>query len=131
MDSKGGISKDGGIPWDCPEDMKHFAKLTKGATVVMGRKTWDSLPFKKGLPGRRNIVLTRDDTFIACETMTFRDVFKHENVWIIGGAEIYKLFEPYASEIFVSLIAGEHDCDTFVDCIDMLNSRTRITEFTP
>lgn len=114
QDLAGGIGKDGGLPWKCKADMKHFAKLTKGATVVMGRKTWDSLPFKQGLPGRRNLVMTRDKTFDEAEVCTFDQVLHLEqDVWIIGGGEVYELFTPYAEEFHVSQILGEFICDTF------------------
>ena len=109
----GGIGKDGGLPWKCKAGMQHFAKLTKGATVVMGRKTWDSLPFKSGLPGRRNIVLPRNADFVGTETMTVSEVRAlEEDVWVIGGGEVYHAFFNYAEEFHISLILGAYDCDT-------------------
>ncbi len=60
--ANGVIGKDGAMPWHLPEDLAHFKRLTQGHPVIMGRKTWDSLPLKP-LPGRLNIVLSRDGTF--------------------------------------------------------------------
>lgn len=112
QDETGGIGKDGDIPWKCPADLKHFAKKTKGTTVVMGRKTWDSLPFKNGLPGRKNLVLTRDPNFLEAETVTLEEALKLD-CWVIGGGEVYEHFLPYAKEVHISYIGGDYSCDTF------------------
>jgi dihydrofolate reductase len=100
------------LPWHLPEDLVHFKTLTAGAPVIMGRKTWDSLPPRfRPLPGRHNIVLTRQseaqapgaqivhsltDAFGAAAT-TGADV-----AWIVGGAELYRLAQPYAHQAEVT-----------------------------
>ncbi len=110
-DEKGVIGKNGKIPWRLSADMKHFADSTMGKAVVMGRKTYDSLPTKfKPLPGRANIVLTRDMNFEApgCIVMhSMEEVLQTSIAWevvIIGGAEIYKLFLPHTRRLLVTKV---------------------------
>src|ERR1700744_4976838 len=87
----GVIGKDGGIPWHISDDLKRFKALTMGGTVVMGRKTWASLP-KTRLPGRRNIVVPRDAKWRAdgAETMGLEEALALPDLFVIGGAEIYR-----------------------------------------
>ena len=87
----GVIGKDGAIPWHISDDLKRFKALTLGKTIVMGRKTWDSLP-KKPLPGRRNIVVTRDEHWRAegAEVMSLEKALALPDIFVIGGAEIYR-----------------------------------------
>ena len=97
------IGKDGGIPWRIPEDMKRFKAITTGHTVVMGRKTWDSLP-KKPLPGRVNVVVTRQKDWQAEGAVTAGSLGQATagtsgTVMVIGGAEIYERALPLASRI--------------------------------
>lgn len=109
--ASGVIGRAGDIPWRLPEDMSRFKALTMGHTVVMGRRTWESLPARfRPLPGRRNVVLTRQADYVAAgaEVVTSLDVALRprgssadvasadDNVWVIGGAEIYALALPYA-----------------------------------
>lgn len=90
----GVIGKDGTIPWRLPEDLKRFKALTLGHTVVMGRKTWDSLPDKnRPLPERRNVVVTRDEQWQApgAERATLESALADDGeIFVIGGAEIYR-----------------------------------------
>ena len=90
----GVIGKDGAIPWRLPEDLKRFKALTLGHTVVMGRKTWDSLPDKnRPLPERRNVVVTRDAAWAAqgAQRATLENALAEEGeIFVIGGAEIYR-----------------------------------------
>jgi dihydrofolate reductase len=90
----GVIGKDGTIPWRLPDDLKRFKALTLGHTVVMGRKTWDSLPDKnRPLPERRNIVVTRDANWQAggAERATLEGALAEPGeIFVIGGAEIYR-----------------------------------------
>ena len=82
------IGNEGGMPWHVPEDLAHFKELTLGDTVVMGRKTWDALdPRFRPLPGRRNIVVTRDRLWSAPGAEVVHDI--PEDGWIIGGAELF------------------------------------------
>jgi len=106
------IGKDGAIPWHIPEDMKRFKALTFGKTVVMGRKTWDSLP-KKPLPGRRNIVATGQQGWRAdgAETMALEKALAENDVMVIGGAEIYRAALPRATSIELTEVHRAFDGD--------------------
>ena len=80
------------IPWHIPEDMAHFRTVTAGATVVMGRRTWESLPPRfRPLPGRRNVVLTRDRSWRdeGADVVHELDEALREDAWVIGGAHVY------------------------------------------
>jgi dihydrofolate reductase len=107
----GVIGKDGGIPWRIPEDMKRFKAMTLGHTVVMGRKTWDSLPPRnRPLPGRRNIVVTRDASWHAegAETATLEAALGGGgDVHVIGGAEIYRAALPRAQCMELTEVHGD------------------------
>jgi dihydrofolate reductase len=82
------IGNEGGMPWHVPEDLAHFKQLTVGETVIMGRKTWDALdPRFRPLPGRRNLVLTRDPSWTAEGAEVVHEI--PEDGWIIGGAELF------------------------------------------
>ena len=99
----GVIGKDGAIPWHIPADMKRFKALTMGHTVIMGRKTWDSLP-KKPLPGRINVVVTRQADWQAEGATVAHSLGQATSgtsgtVMILGGAEIYERALPLASRI--------------------------------
>ena len=103
-----------------PDDMKHFKHLTEGHTVVMGRRTFESLP-KGALPNRRNIVLSRSKSFAAENTEVFpslEDALNHcapdENVFIIGGASVYDKALPLADRLFLTWVDDiPKDADTF------------------
>ncbi|MBV9548733.1 MAG: dihydrofolate reductase [Alphaproteobacteria bacterium] len=107
----GVIGKDGAIPWRLPEDMKRFKALTLGHTVVMGRKTWDSLPPKnRPLPGRRNIVVTRDASWRAgaAEVLSLADALQaSDDIFVIGGAEIYQAALSRADRIELTEVHGD------------------------
>jgi dihydrofolate reductase len=92
--TSGVIGRNGAIPWHLPEDLARFKTLTMGHTVVMGRRTWDSLPERfRPLPGRRNVVLTRNRDFAApgADVVGSIDDAIDEQTWVIGGSEIYHL----------------------------------------
>ena len=115
--SNGVIGKDGGIPWHISEDLKRFKALTLGHTVVMGRKTWDSLP-KKPLPGRVNVVVTRQANWHAEGATTASSLGKATSgtsgqVMIIGGAEIYERALPLANRIELTEVHRAFDGDAF------------------
>jgi len=111
-----GIGRNGGIPWDfIPDDMRHFRSLTIGQTVIMGRKTWDSLP--RPLPDRRNVVLTRGNM-----DHEMRDP-ANADAWIIGGGEVYdatlSLYADLVDTVHVTVVAKEASgCDAFFPEID-------------
>ena len=100
------IGSDRALPWHLPEDMRRFKELTMGSTVVMGRVTWESLPDKfRPLPGRRNIVITRQSSFDApgAEVVSSLEEALERGaggeVWIIGGASVYEQALPYADRV--------------------------------
>ena len=124
-----GIGADGGIPWRVPGEQAMFRERTMGATVVMGRTTWDSLPERvRPLPGRRNVVLTRNPGWHAEGAEAVHSIDEVDlsagEVWIIGGAEIYSMFLPHATHILRTridvLVAGDshapHLGDEWVVC---------------
>lgn len=112
----GGIGYKNSLPFFVKEDLKHFKELTSNKTIVMGRKTWDSLPTKP-LPNRKNIVLSRQDVEIegALVLNSIQDILTNidEEIFIIGGSQIYKQFEPFASHIEVTNIYEKTNIDTY------------------
>lgn len=119
--ANGVIGKDNAMPWHLPEDMAHFKQLTHGWPVIMGRKTWDSLPPRfRPLPGRVNVVVTRQAQWKESGALTADSVdaalklcAESEEVWVIGGAQIYAQAEPLASRIEVTEIAHDFDGDAY------------------
>jgi len=119
--ANGVIGANGTMPWHLPEDLAHFKQTTGGAPVIMGRKTWDSLPPRfRPLPGRRNIVVTRQDDWKAegaqragslQEALSLCEESQVPDVWIIGGAQIYAEAEPLAQQAVVTEIARNYDGD--------------------
>lgn len=115
MDKNGVIGKGGELPWRLSRDMKHFAETTTGKTVVQGRKTYDSLPPRfKPLPNRRNIIMTRQESFTAPGCIVVHSVEEvlalaslTAEVFVIGGVEIYEAFLPYADKIFLTEVDAE------------------------
>ncbi|MGY1603823.1 dihydrofolate reductase [Geodermatophilus sp. SYSU D00815] len=120
--SGGVIGADGALPWHLPEDLKLFRALTVGSTVVMGRRTWESLPPRfRPLPGRRNVVLsTTLDAAAGAEVATsVADVLAgHDELWVIGGGAVYEAFLPHATEAVVTEVAGRFDGDTWAPRLD-------------
>ncbi|MGY4709891.1 dihydrofolate reductase [Mycolicibacterium sp. CBM1] len=104
--TSGVIGRDGGIPWHLPEDLARFKDITMGHTVVMGRRTWESLPVKvRPLPGRRNVVLTRQADYMADGATVvgdLEDALTDQDTWVIGGSEIYHLALPRAARCEVT-----------------------------
>ena len=117
--ANGVIGKDGGLPWHLPEDLAHFKRLTSGHPVIMGRKTWDSLPPKfRPLPGRTNIVVTRQAGWQAQGALragSLADAMAlcpaGVDAWVIGGAEIYRESLPLAHTAVVTEIDAEFEGD--------------------
>ena len=113
----GVIGKDGAIPWHISDDMKRFKELTLGHTVVMGRKTWDSLP-RKPLPGRINVVVTRQQDWQAEGAVTAHSLGQATagtsgTVMVIGGAEIYERALPLATRIELTEVHKDFPGDAF------------------
>jgi dihydrofolate reductase len=119
--ANGVIGKDGTMPWHLPEDLAHFKKTTLGCPVIMGRKTWDSLPPKfRPLPGRRNVVITRQTDWQAPGVDVAHSLqegialcAQAPDVWVIGGAEIYRQALPLAVSAVVTEIETVYDGDAF------------------
>ena len=109
----GVIGKDGAIPWRISDDLKRFKALTLGKTMVMGRKTWDSLP-KKPLPGRRNIVVTLAEKLAGRRRRNhaaWKRRWQQPDVLVIGGAEIYRAALPRADRIELTEVHRAFDGD--------------------
>jgi dihydrofolate reductase len=124
MADNGVIGRNGKLPWRIPEDMRHFKALTVGKPCIMGRKTWDGLP-KKPLPGRDNIIVTRDRAFHAdgaTVAHSLDDAITGANeadeICVIGGAEIYKAALPRATRIYLTEIHVACDGDTALPRFD-------------
>lgn len=120
LDDKNGIGKDGKMPWDVPSDLKRFKELTLNHPVIMGRKTFESIP--RPLPGRTNIVITRNH-FEQKDTITTNSLENaieqakkspgFDEVFIIGGGQIFKEAINIADKIYLTKIEGDFGADTF------------------
>jgi len=119
-----GIGKDNELLWHISEDLKRFKRLTSGNTVIMGKKTWESLPHRP-LPGRKNIVLTDipgekiegsvtvysiEDALSKCE--------KGENIFVIGGGSVYRQFMPLADRLYITHVKRSGPADIYFPEID-------------
>lgn len=125
QDRDRGIGRDGSLPWDLPEDMAHFRDTTRGFPVIMGRVQWESLPERfRPLPGRENIVLSRDGAYDApgAQVVSTLDdalqVVEGRDAWIIGGGQVYELAMPHADVLVVTTIDVGSGADTFAPTID-------------
>ena len=119
----GVIGSAGGLPWSLPDDLAHFKRVTIGSTIMMGRRTWDSLP-RKPLPGRPNVVVTRNPLFRAAGAViagSLRHALSHvetPNVFCIGGAELFRHALPIAAVLEVTLVHENLDGDVHMPEID-------------
>lgn len=125
MDEGRVIGNNGTLPWHIPEDLTHFKQLTTGHVVLMGRKTWDSLPERfRPLPNRLNVVVSRsprraslpeevhwytslEEAIELAESEQMND----KKLWVIGGAELYRQFLPYCKTVYVTRVRGQHEGD--------------------
>lgn len=111
------IGKNNQLLWHLPNDLKHFKTITSGHTVIMGRKTYDSVG--KPLPNRRNIIITRQQIQIeGCELVNSVEAAlelckDEQEAFIIGGAEIYKLAMPFTNRIYLTVVHQSFDADAF------------------
>jgi len=126
IDNKSGIGKNGKIPWNCKEDLKHFSKITTGSgnnAIIMGKNTWESIG-SKCLPNRVNIVLstslkknksTNPDYIFnnINDLINYCKSLDHDNYWIIGGQEIYKSFleKDICTSCYITKIENNYNCD--------------------
>lgn len=142
-DINNGIGKDNKLPWNIPEDLKRFSKLTRGEgnnAIIMGKNTWESLP-KKPLPKRDNLILSTKlninqnkpknnyvKSFSSISDIEeFCDTQKYDEIWIIGGAQIYNTFieSKKVNKIYATLIHNNFDCDCFFPEINGYNIISR------
>jgi dihydrofolate reductase len=121
--ANGVIGRDGTLPWRLPEDLRRFRALTMGHAIIMGRRTWESLPH--ALPGRQNIVVTRQNGYLAAGASTApsiddacRDVAYPPPAFCIGGGELYRAALPLAATAFVTEIARAFDGDATFPALD-------------
>ncbi len=111
----GGLGYQGELLYHIPQDMERFRQLTMGKTIVMGRKTMESLPGKQPLSGRINVVLTKQNELEA----TGFEISHHSDQWyqkdcvVIGGAQIYEEFLPYAKRVYLTRIIGNKKADVY------------------
>ena len=117
--SNGVIGKDGGLPWHISADLKRFKAITMGSVLVMGRKTFSSLPGL--LPGRRHVVLTRDPVWhadgieVASSVEQALAIAGDEPISVIGGADIFRIFLPLADRIELTEVLSDVDGDTMIE----------------
>lgn len=116
LDEKRGIGKMGKLPWHLSEDLKRFKEITSGHTVIMGRKTFESIG--KALPNRENIVVTSNPEFLAEGVLivhTLQDAFEKAkgDVFIIGGGQVFYETLQRADKLYLTLVEGDFSCDAF------------------
>ncbi len=124
--ANGVIGRGGTMPWQLPEDLAHFKRLTHGSPVIMGRKTWDSLPPRfRPLPGRTNIVVTHQPHWQAegaHRAASLPDALAlcsaEQTVWVIGGAQIYAQALALADRVEVTEIACDFEGDAYAPVLD-------------
>ena len=117
------IGKDNKLAWHLPDDMNYFSNMTKGHSIIMGRKNWESIPKKyRPLPERKNIVVTRNNKFEDKGAIIVNSIekavekarrFDEEEIFIIGGGEIYKLGFPYVDKLYITEIYANIDGNTY------------------
>lgn len=124
-----GIGRGGELLFHIPEDLRRFRALTSGGTVVMGRKTLDSLPGGRPLPNRRTIVLTRNPAFArpgaeralsVSEVLSLTAGDDPDRVWVCGGGEIYRLLLPYCRACYITRVCASPESDAFFPDLDRL-----------
>lgn len=125
MDENRVIGYHNQLPWRLPEDLKFFKRVTMGHPIMMGRKTFESIG--KPLPGRENIIVTRDESYQkdGCAVMNSIEGFmdyakgKEEEIFVIGGAEIFKEVLPKADKLYLTMIHHQFEGDTFFPVFDI------------
>ena len=135
MDAARGIGLNNGIPWRLKEDLQLFKRITMGHPILMGRKTWESLG--RPLPGRQNIVLTRNADYVAEGAVVITDLAQLESlelqdpeIMVIGGAQLYAQMLPQMQRLHVSEVAGTHEVDTcFPEFVHYFATRTPQQEY--
>ncbi len=128
------IGQKNSLPWDIPEDLKRFKQLTSGHTILMGRKTFDSIG--RPLPNRKNIVMTKDTNYqkegveIVFDEKEALNLIKdlNQEVFIIGGSKIYELFEPWATSLMITRVLKDFEGDAFFPDINWNNWQIKSKE---
>lgn len=128
------IGQKNSLPWDIPEDLKRFKQLTSGHTILMGRKTFDSIG--RPLPNRRNIVMTKDINYqkegieIVFDEREALNLIKdlNQEVFIIGGSKIYELFEPWTTSLMITRVLKDFEGDAFFPDINWNNWQIKSKE---
>ena len=120
-----GIGKGGDLLFRLPSDLRRFKAMTAGHTVIMGRKTLDSLPGGKGLPHRRNLVLSRQSDFApdrAEVIHSVEDILKtaEDDAFVIGGQQVYEQLLPYCARVHVTKVLSDPEADAFFPDLDKL-----------
>ena len=124
-----GLGRDNELLFHISEDMKRFRAMTSGGTVIMGRRTLDSMPGGRALPKRRNIVITRDPAFARDNVEVAHSVEEAvalaacddpDKVWVIGGGEIYRALLPYCHICYITRVYQTPQCDTFFPDLDTM-----------
>ena len=136
MDADRAIGLNNGIPWRLKEDLQLFKRITMGHPILMGRKTWESLG--RPLPGRQNIVLTRNADYVVEGAVVITDIaqletleLQDEEVMVIGGAQLYARMLPLMQRLHVSEVAGSHEADTwFPEFAQLFSTRILQQEYT-
>lgn len=118
VDNRWGIGREGDLLFRVSDDLKRFRALTEGHTVLMGRKTLESLPKQRGLPNRRNMVLTTNRAYTAENVETVHSpaeavMLAPEDCWLIGGASVYRELLPVCQRVYVTRIDGDGGADVF------------------
>ncbi|MBA2940450.1 dihydrofolate reductase [Paenibacillus sp. CGMCC 1.16610] len=123
MDRNRAIGVNNTLPWHLPGDLKFFKAVTMGHPILMGRKTYESIG--RPLPGRRNVILTQNTEFRAegCEVIHSVDEavqeFKDQELFVIGGAEIFRLFAEKVDRMYITFIEHEFEADTYMSELDL------------
>ena len=129
MARNGVIGQDNSLPWHLPSDLKHFRALTWGHPIVMGRRTFESIG--RVLPGRKNVIVTRNPGYAASDQAIFVGSFEEaitacgtaQEIFVIGGAQVYRLAMPYASRLYLTLVDADLDGDARFDAYDSADWR--------
>lgn len=120
--ANGVVGRDGRIPWHIPEDLANFKRLTSGNAVLMGRRTWESLPPEfRPLPNRRNFVLSRNVGWSADGATVLHcidDVLAQSGLWVIGGAAVWGAALPHADRAVITELQADVQGDTFAPRLD-------------
>lgn len=119
-----GLGDRGGLLFSLPGDLKHFKALTMGETVLMGRATLDSLPGGRALPGRTNLVLTRDRAFCRENVIVLHSIAEALRlpgpIWVMGGASVYQALLPYCETAEITYVRASRPADRFLSNLDAL-----------